>query len=429
MTKITKRTVDAATPDPHGRFIVWDEQIKGFGLLVLPTGVKSYLLKYRTAEGRQRRATIGQHGDWTPDQARQRADEWRQIVRARGDPLGAKLALREAPTVDNMLDAYLASERFLSKAASTRATDIGRIERHLRPLLGKKHLHALTPGEIERAFAQIRDGRTATRVKTGYRGLARVTGGIGAATESIKLLRTIFRWAVREGLAEANPAEHVKTGVSCTRDTILDDSTAYGRLFETLDRMQSERRIRGAVADAIRLIALTGARRGEVAGLRWSHVDLKRGLITLPPSSHKTGRRTGKARVIGLPAAAQAVIACQPAGEPDAFVFAPASGTGPIVLSKLWRRVRVEAGLPEGIGLHGLRHSLASHMAMGGAQAAEIMTALGHSQLSTAQRYVHWAKDARQSIAERAASVALAGLAASRGEAPAEVVELADKGR
>ena len=75
--------------------------------------------------------------------------------------------------------------------------------------------------------------------------------------------------------------------------------------------------------------------------------------------------------------------------------------------------------------MHGLRHSLASHMAMGGAQAAEIMTALGHSQLSTAQRYVHWAQDTRQAVAERAASVALAGLAASRGEAAADVVDLA----
>jgi site-specific recombinase XerD len=56
---------------------------------------------------------------------------------------------------------------------------------------------------------------------------------------------------------------------------------------------------------------------------------------------------------------------------------------------RLGARVREETGLPEGIDLHGLRHSLASHMAIQGAEAAEIMTALGHSQLSTAQKYVH----------------------------------------
>jgi integrase len=189
--------------------------------------------------------------------------------------------------------------------------------------------------------------------------------------------------------------------------------------------MAREKRIRPAVADAIRLIALTGARRGEVAGLERAHVDLKRGLITLPPRAHKTGRKTGKPRVIGLPAAAQAIIARQRAGEPESFVFAPARGERPIALSKVWRTVRTEAALPDGIGLHGLRHSLASHMAMGGAEAAQIMTVLGHAQLSTAQRYVHWAKDARQAFAERAAATALAGL--TGGVVSGEVIELPRK--
>jgi integrase len=70
-----------------------------------------------------------------------------------------------------------------------------------------------------------------------------------------------------------------------------------------------ERRIRTPVADAIRLIALTGCRRGEAAGLRWSHVDLQHGRLVLPPTAHKTGRKTGKPRTIILPSTAQAIIA------------------------------------------------------------------------------------------------------------------------
>ena len=95
---------------------------------------------------------------------------------------------------------------------------------------------------------------------------------------------------------------------------ILDDAEAYGRLFQTLDRMEAERRIRQPAADAIRVIALTGARRGEIAGMLWQHVDLKAGTVTLPPAAHKTGKKTGKPRIIGLPAAAQALIARQPQG-------------------------------------------------------------------------------------------------------------------
>ena len=120
--------------------------------------------------------------------------------------------------------------------------------------------------------------------------------------------------------------------------------------------------------------------------------------------------------MIGLPAAAQAIVARQPAGNADDFVFAPTHGKGPLALTKMWNRVRVEAELPEGIGLHGLRHTLASHMAMAGAQASEIMTALGHRNLATSERYVHWAKDARQAIAEKAAAVALAGMGSAAGD-------------
>ena len=413
MPRITKRMVDAATAKAE-RFMVWDAEIKGFGLLVLPTGVKSYIFNYRTPEGRDRRITIGQHGAWTPDQARGKAAEYRQAVREGGDPLGRKQALREALTVSDVLDAYLASEDFAGKALVTQAIDRGRIERHLRPLLGKRHAHLVTEQDIKRAFAAIRDGKTAVDVKTGRRGRARVRGGEGAAKMATIILGVIFNWAIRARMMTDNPCRHVKVGSFGIRETILDGASDYARLFQTLDRMEAELRIRREAADAIRVIALTGCRRGEVAGLRWSYVDLKQGRLVLPPTAHKTGRKTGKSRIIGLPTAAQSIIARQQFTTSDGFVFAPARGEGgAIELSHVWTKVRTEAKLPEAIGLHGLRHSLASHMAMGGAQASEIMTALGHRQLSTAQKYIHWAEDARQALAERAASVALAGMAAA----------------
>ena len=192
MPKLTKRAVDAADADPGRRFYVWDADLKGFGLLVLPSGVKTYIFNYRTPEGRARRFTIGKHGSVTPDQARSKAEDLRSAVSAGRDPLGEKEELRAAPTVSAVLDAYLASERFAAKASSTQGIDLGRIERHLKPLLGKKHVHALTPGEVERAFAAIRDGKTAAVVRTRARGKARVTGGEGTACEAIHLLRAVL---------------------------------------------------------------------------------------------------------------------------------------------------------------------------------------------------------------------------------------------
>jgi integrase len=306
MPKLTKRIVDASTPKAK-RFAVWDAEIKGFGLVVQPSGVKSYVFQYRTSEGLKRRILIGHHGVWTPDQARKKAEDLRQIVRNGGDPLGQKRALREAVTVGDILDAYLASEDFANKTTITQSIDHGRIERHLRPLLGKRHAHLITETEVQRAFAAIRDGKTAADVKTCKRGRARVRGGEGAARMAIVVLGVIFNWAIRARMMKENPCRHVKLGASGTRDIILEDAKDYARLFQTLDRMEHERRIRPQAADAIRLIALTGCRRGEAAGLRWQHVDLKRGRIVLPPTAHKTGRKTGKPRIIGLPSAAQAI--------------------------------------------------------------------------------------------------------------------------
>jgi Arm DNA-binding domain len=182
--KITKRVVDSAAPAPD-RHIIWDSEIKVFGLLVMPSGVKSYFYQYRTPQGRQRRATIGKHGEWTPTQARAKAEDYREAVRGGRDPLAEKRALKEAPTVAEILDAYLASECFKDKAPSTQAIDRGRIERHLRPLLGRKHAHSLGAEDIKRTFNAIRDGKTATDVKTRKRGRARVEDQVQRECRSI----------------------------------------------------------------------------------------------------------------------------------------------------------------------------------------------------------------------------------------------------
>lgn len=398
--RITKNTVDTAKPAEKSH-ILWDSTLKGFGVLVLPSGVKSYVFQYRNAYGRSRRATIGRHGTITAEQARAAAKDLGAAVQVdKRDVVAERKARRNAHTVSDVLTAYLGSAKFAEKAESTRAVDKGRIERHLRPRLGDKVLLELSREDVRRAFAAIRDGKTATDEKTGPRGRAIVRGGEGTARMAIRLLRAVLTWAIDEGIVSENVATGVKIGSDGTRDVILT-AKQYETLFKALDKLEEQRQIRQPVADAIRVIALTGARRGEVAGLQWRHVDLKRGLLILPPSQHKTGGRTGKPREIALPAAAQAIVARQENGKPDDLVFAPAKGEGAISLSKPWRLVREAAKLPEDVGLHGLRHALASTMALQGAQAAEIMAALGHRQLSTAQRYVHFAQDARVALLDR----------------------------
>jgi integrase len=414
MQKITKKTVDSEQPGDKEKFI-WDSELKGFGLKVFPTGAKTFVYQYRTPEGRTRRYTIGKYSNTlTADQARKRAKEIEFEIRSGRDPMGEKQARRNALTVNELLDLYVKSEKFASNAETTQAVDRGRIDRHLRPLLGKEFADTLTDDQVLKAHRAIKDGKTAARVKTKARGLAKVTGGEGAANKSVLLLSAAYAWAMKNKFVKSNPASKMHFGNSGVRDTILKGADEYGRLFATLQKMEDEKRIRQAAADAIRFIALTGARRGEVTGLRWQWVDLKNGLITLPPKAHKAGHRTGKPRIIALPSEARAIIARQPEGAPDTRVFRPAKGTGPLSLGKVWPTLRAEADLPANLGLHGLRHSIGTHLAMAGASAVELMETLGHKQITTTLRYIHFAEQARSTLAERAASIVTAGMTESK---------------
>jgi len=215
----------------------------------------------------------------------------RRIVEDGGDPLGNKQAERDALTVAQALDLWIESARFKERSEATQANDKGRVERHLKPTMGKKFVHKLTAEDVRSAFAKIRDGKTAVNVKTKARGRAIMRGSEGAASMAIRVFRAAMNWAVSEGLAASNPSAAVKIGSDQTRDVILEKPEDYKRLFRTLEKMETEKRLRSTVADAIRVIALTGARRGEIAGLRWSYVDLKNGVLVLPPSAHKQARQ------------------------------------------------------------------------------------------------------------------------------------------
>ncbi|MBL8444087.1 MAG: site-specific integrase [Zoogloeaceae bacterium] len=426
MTKLSKTVADAEQPTDKERF-VWDAEIKGFGLKIFPTGVKSFVFQYRTAEGRTRRYTIGKLSDTlTADQARKRAKQLFADVTNGIDIQGEVQTRREAWTVNELLDAYLASPTFAEKADTTRSVDVGRINRHLRPTLGTLYADKLTRDEVRHARNQVAAGKTAVRAKTGPRGVAKVTGGQGTADKAVLALRAAYTWAIAQGHLKENPAALIKVAQSGRRDTIIEDSTGYANLFKSITALENEKQIRSAAADSIRFIALTGARRGEVIGLIWRWVDLKTGKVELPANAHKTGHKTGRSRIITLPSMACEIIARQPAGELDDYVFRAAKGNGPICLTKPWELVRSAAGLPDGLGLHGLRHSVGSHLAMNGATINEIMEVLGHRQTSTTMRYVHFAEKARTTLAERAASVAMAGLNAD--SEPAEVIPMAKRG-
>ncbi|MEX2374004.1 MAG: hypothetical protein WD942_00235, partial [Dehalococcoidia bacterium] len=168
-----------------------------------------------------------------------------------------------------------------------------RWQRH-KPLLGKRLVHELRPGDVERAFADICAGRTRSDVKTKLRGRAIVKGGAGTGRKAIRLFGAACAWAMRERMVESNPAAGVHVGNDESRDVILDVS-GYKAMADALRRLEAEGEVSGPVADAIRVIALTGARRGEIVRLRKEYVHMGRGRIRQPQQGQNDASAFGRA--------------------------------------------------------------------------------------------------------------------------------------
>jgi hypothetical protein len=263
MAKITKRIVDAAEAREKD-YVIWDDELPGFGLRVFSSGKRSYVIQYR-AGGRSRRYTIGLHGIWTPETARQEAKiQFGRI--AQGDnPAEERYLDHKALTVKELCTLYLADlEAGLilgkggrSKRPSTITVDVGRIHRHIIPLIGTRRVKDLTKADINKVLKDIMAGKTRVSVKTKkLRGKAIVRGGVGTATRTVGLLGGILTYAVEAGIIDSNPAHGIRKPKDNVRTRRLSEAE-YRILGQMLrDAARQEKYI--TTVDIIRQIALTG---------------------------------------------------------------------------------------------------------------------------------------------------------------------------
>ena len=221
--RLTKRSVDSARPE-KGRYIVWDDDLAGFGLRVEPTGRKTFLARYRAGGGRSgtlRQETIGRYGTLTADEARIRAKRLLGKAAGGGDPLGdKKRAQQTGATIAEICDWYLkeaTSGRLVGRRgrpikASTLAADRSRIETHVRPLIGRRPVSALTVADLEAMQADIAAGKTAAPPKAGKNKGKRAVGGVaaggsGVGARTLGMVQAILEHARRAGRISANPAK------------------------------------------------------------------------------------------------------------------------------------------------------------------------------------------------------------------------------
>lgn len=396
MPKITKRIVDALQPSRDGEVFVWDSELKGFGVRMMPSGVASYILKYRNREGRQRKLAIGRVGTLTTEEARNIARLRIAEVTQGADPSAERQKVRKAITVAELCDLYLADAEGRVKA-STLAMDKSRIERHVKPLIGRHTVLSLTPEDVAKLQSDIIAGRTAAE-RSGRGGVT--TGGKGVASRTVGMLGTILEFARKRKIVKENVARGIERPPEGKQRRFLT-AAEMKRLGAAMRESEAEGESATAIA-AVKFLLLSGCRRMEALALPIALTDQAASCIRFQDT--KSG-----AQIRPIGAAAFDVL--DQTTHRNGWAFPAGRGNGhfvglPKALDRLCRRAKLE-----GITVHVLRHSFAATAAEMGFSELTIAGLLGHTVPGVTARYAHVPDSALVVAADRVSARIAAALA------------------
>lgn len=371
MSRLTKSFVESI-PTPEGRpTFVWDEKLSGFGIKVLPSGSRKYVLKYRTHGGRaatQRWLGLGSHGAVTCDQARSLAQQALAAVAAGSDPQAQRKAIATAPTVSDVWNEYKVKHLAMRKPSTQSGYKAIWADR-IKPAFGNRRVKDLGRKEVDDFHKKL----SATPYQAN-RVLALLS----------KLLNLAEAWEWR--VQGTNPCRFVEKFSESPRQRFLSGNE-IAAIKAASAQLLSKSEITANAACILELLLHTGARSGELASAQWAWVDWNAQIIMLPDS--KTGPKP-----IYLSDPAVALLRQQYTRSQDqAFIF-PGRSPGKHIhnLRKPWARICSKAGL-SGVRVHDLRHTAASLALGSGSSLAIVGRLLGHSQAQTMLRYAHLESD------------------------------------
>lgn len=364
--RINKTTVDGLKAGEKDTYW-WDESLKGFGVKVTPKGRKSYLIRYRL-NGRRRpeQYMIGQHGaPWTAELARKEAQQ-KLLLASQGIDPNSEKRKRRFETIDYSFDAYVDrfAERYLKENwPGSYERSLSAIRRHAKPFFGKRDVREITKADCT-AFIETLWDRQAT------------------ARKAAEVIGKMFRWAEDRGDIDRSPMDRVpRPKPSSARERVLEDAELV-LVLRAADAMQSH-----PYGGLVKMLALTGQRRGEIGGLRWDEIDLESALIEVPKERTKSGR----GNVIPLSQSAIELLRSMPRfGD---YVFS-VNGAKPLGNhSKLKNRLDAKivelagANIP-GWTLHDLRRTVATGLQRLGVGSDMIEVVQGRTKkLGAGQRY------------------------------------------
>jgi integrase len=385
--KLTKRAIDAMVASEQ-RFVIWDVELKGFGVRIEPSGAKSFILRYR-AGGRgsaKRFITLGKYGVITPEEARRSARDKLGLVARGSDPAQQMARQKAAPTIAFVAERFLAEHVEPKRKAATIASYRHALMARIVPDLGSLRAESVTRADVARLH-----GRLSTKPAT--------------ANYVLAVLSSLYSWCDRQGLVPEgyNPAVRVDRFRQQGRERYLNSqelqrlgvalnkaetvglpwaSEVNGPKAKHLPRPENRKTVLDpAAVAAIRLLILTGARLREILHLRWQEIDLERGLAFLPDS--KTGRKT-----LTLSRPALRILSELPRMASPFVIAGSKEGQPRADLQRPWAAICRSADLP-GVRLHDLRHTFASVGAGESLGLPIVGKLLGHTQPQTTARYAH----------------------------------------
>ncbi len=399
--KLTKRQIDEIKPDPVRDIFLWCGEVRGFGIRIKPKGSRTFLVQYRTRRGQTRRLALGSFGVLTVDGARTLAKTQLTLVAEGKDVSRDRSEARAFMTVAALCDAYLAdveSGRVLPrgkrKKPSTILNDRSRIERHIKPVLGKRPVNDIERRDIEALMADIIAGKTRRDLKTKPRGRSIVRGGSGTAVKAIKLLSTIFGYAVRKGHVRMNPCLGIDKPADGRRQRFLT-AAEYQRLGDAL-RDAPSRGVAPQLVQAIWLLCLTGCRKGEILTLRPDDVHVEGHCLRLRDS--KSGPQMRPCGEVALGYLERIT------DRQSAWVLPSVRGHTHLVdLTSGLASICTQAQLAD-VSAHTFRHSYATVAHELNYSELTIAGLLGHSAGTVTARYAHHVDHALASAADRVAA-------------------------
>lgn len=386
--RLTKRRVDAARYEGHKlssggytRHVLWDSELRGFGLRVFPSGRKTFIFKYRVRH-RTRMATLGDYGPLTVDQARDEALRIKAKVEVENvDPLDERERLRGRATFGDLALAYI--ERHAKPHKRTWASDQYRLDRYLVPglwpALRTRGDAPACPSWASRPVEEIRRSDVADF----HRRMGEHHGPY-IANRMVSLLAKMFECARDYGMLDegaANPARGVKRFREVKRDRWVTPQ----ELPELAKAIDAEPDI--YVRSALWLYLVTGARKSELLRTKWEDVDLQRRELRI------RGSKSGEDYLVPLSAAAVGIIEAIPRQVGNPYLLPGHRRGGHLVnIEKPWRRVRTAAGVKD-VRLHDLRRTLGAWLAESGHSLLLIGKALGHKSTHATAVYARLSND------------------------------------